>query len=197
MFKKRKTYPNLALAKTKNSASNNYSYTIGALRITPLGGMEEVGRNMTVFEYGGDILILDMGIQFPEENMPCIDYIIPNISYLKGKEKNIRGVIFSHGHLDHIGAAPILRKKLGYPLIIGRDLTLALIKKKMEDYEKNSSRNLKILRINSNSEKMRLGNFQISYFDVEHSIMDAVGVIIKTPQGTVIHPGDWTMPHDT
>ena len=100
------------------------------VRIIPLGGCEEVGRNMTVFEYGDDIVILDMGLQFPEEDMPGIDYIIPNVKYLAGREKNIRGVIFSHGHLDHIGAAPILLEKLNNPPIIGRDLTLALVKHK-------------------------------------------------------------------
>ena len=163
------------------------------LRITPLGGNEEVGRNMTLFEYGGDIIILDMGIQFPEEDMPGIDYIIPNISYLKGKEKNVRGVILSHGHLDHIGAAPILLRELGYPPIVGRDLTLALVKKKMEDFEINSAQNLKTIRVNAVTDKIRLGKFEIEFFDVEHSVMDAVGVIIKTPDGTVIHPGDWTM----
>ncbi|MCX6762682.1 MAG: ribonuclease J [Candidatus Moranbacteria bacterium] len=167
-----------------------------ALRIIPLGGQEEVGRNMTLFEYGGDIVILDMGLQFPEEDMPGIDYIIPNISYLKGKEKNIRCVVLSHGHLDHIGAAPLLLKKLNYPPIIGRDLTLAMVKKKMEDFEKNSAQNLKVMRVNSVRDKIRLGKFEISFFDVEHSIMDAVGVIIKTPSGTVIHPGDWTMDKD-
>ncbi|EKE19949.1 MAG: hypothetical protein ACD_8C00080G0011 [uncultured bacterium] len=163
------------------------------LRITPMGGNEEVGRNMTMFEYGGDIIILDMGIQFPEEDMPGIDYIVPNISYLKGKEKNVRGVIFSHGHLDHIGAAPILLRQLGNPPIVGRDLTLALIKKKMEDYEKNSASTLKTLRINAVSDKIRLGKFAIEFFEVEHSVKDAVGVIIRTPDGTVIHPGDWLM----
>jgi ribonuclease J len=169
-----------------NAPSNN-------LRITPMGGNEEVGRNMTMFEYGGDIIILDMGIQFPEEDMPGIDYIIPNINYLKGKEKNVRGVILSHGHLDHIGAAPILLKELGYPPIVGRDLTLALVKKKMEDFDVNSAQNLKIIRVNAITDKIRLGKFEIEFFDVEHSVMDAVGVIIKTPDGTVIHPGDWTM----
>lgn len=164
-----------------------------SLRIIPLGGNEEVGRNMTLFEYGKDIIILDMGLQFPEEDMPGIDYIIPNTSYLKGKEKNIRGVILSHGHLDHIGAAPILLKKLGNPPIIGRNLTLALVKKKMEDYDKNSSQSLQIIPVNSIQDKIKLGGFEINFFDVEHSIMDAVGVIIKTPHGTVIHPGDWTM----
>jgi ribonuclease J len=163
------------------------------LRIIPLGGNEEVGRNMTLFEYAGDIIILDMGLQFPEEDMPGIDYIIPNISYLKGKEKRIRGVILSHGHLDHIGAAPILLRKLGYPPVIGRDMTLAMVKKKLEDFEKNSAQHLKTMRIESASDKIRLGKFEVEFFEVEHSIMDAVGVIVKTPDGTVIHPGDWTM----
>ena len=163
------------------------------LKIIPLGGMEEVGRNMTVFEYGDDIIILDMGIQFPEEDMPGIDFIIPNVSYLKGKEKNIRGVIFSHGHLDHIGAAPLLLKKLGYPTIIGRDLTIALIKKRMEEYAKDSIKNLKIMNIKSINDRFNLGKFRIGFFNVEHSIMDAVGVVINTPNGTIIHPGDWTM----
>ena len=94
------------------------------LRIIPLGGMEEVGKNMTIFEYGDDIIILDMGLQFPEEGMHGIDYIIPNISCLKGKEKKVKAVVFSHGHLDHIGAAPILLERLGYPAIIGRPLTI-------------------------------------------------------------------------
>ncbi len=179
----------------KFSASSNNKQSKGndPLSIIPLGGNEEVGRNMNVFEYGQDIVIVDMGLQFPEEDMPGIDYIVPNISYLKGKEKKIRGVIFTHGHLDHIGAAPILLEKLGYPPIIGRDLTLALIKRKMEDHEKNSSDKLKTIRIKDTKEKVRLGKFNAGFFDVEHSIMDSMGVILETPEGTIIHPGDWTM----
>ncbi|MFA6159652.1 MAG: ribonuclease J [Parcubacteria group bacterium] len=173
------------------------SFAQNGLKIIPLGGQEEVGRNMTLFEYGQDIIILDMGLQFPEEDMPGIDYIIPNISYLKGKEKRIRGVILSHGHLDHIGAAPILLRNLGYPTIIGRDMTLAMVKKKLEDFEKGSAQNLKTIRVKAITDKIRLGSFEIEFFDVEHSIMDAVGVIIKTPDGTVIHPGDWTMEKST
>jgi len=163
------------------------------LKIIPLGGMEEVGRNMTVFEYGNDIIILDMGIQFPEEDMPGIDFIIPNVSYLRGKEKNIRGVIFSHGHLDHIGAAPFLLKKLGYPIIIGRDLTIALIRKRMEEHAEESIKHIKVIKIKSINDQFNLGKFRISFFNVEHSIVDAVGVIINTPNGTIIHPGDWTI----
>lgn len=162
----------------------------------PLGGQEEVGRNMTVFEYGDDIIILDMGLQFPEEDMPGIDYIIPDISYLRGKEKNIRGVIFSHGHLDHIGAAPILLEKLGYPLIVGRPLTLAMLKHRQEDYKGNSSKRLKTATIKGVQDVFRLGQFTIRFFQVEHSVMDAVGVIIETPVATIIHPGDWTLEKD-
>ena len=166
---------------------------IKGLKIMPLGGQEEVGRNMTVFEYDNDIVILDMGLQFPEEDMPGVDYIIPDISYLKGKEKRIKGVIFSHGHLDHIGAAPILLEQLNYPPIIGRDFTIALIKNKMEDHQKGSSQRLKIAHIKDISDKIKLGAFKAGFFKIEHSIMDAVGVTLETPDGTVIHPGDWTV----
>jgi len=166
------------------------------LRIIPLGGCEEVGRNMTVFEYGEDIVILDMGLQFPEEDMPGIDYIIPNVKYLQGKEKNIRGVILSHGHLDHVGAAPLLLEKLGYPTVIGKDLTLAILKHKMEDYKKNSVKNLKTIVVKNYHDTIRLGKFMIKFFQVEHSIVDAVGVVVSTPAGTAIHPGDWTIDRD-
>ncbi len=166
------------------------------LRVIPVGGCEEVGRNMTIFEYDNDIIILDMGIQFPEEDMLGIDYVIPNIEYLKGKEKNIRGVIFSHGHLDHIGAAPILLEKLGNPPIIGRNMTLTMVKHRVEDYKPNTSKNLKTILLKGIEDRLTLGIFKVSFFQVEHSIMDAVGVIIETPSGTVIHPGDWTMERD-
>ncbi|HCC60116.1 MAG: hypothetical protein A2402_01070 [Candidatus Staskawiczbacteria bacterium RIFOXYC1_FULL_37_43] len=163
------------------------------LRIIPLGGCEEVGRNMTVFEYGNDIVILDMGLQFPEEDMPGIDYVIPNIAYLKGKEKNIRGVIFSHGHLDHIGAAPILLQKLGNPQIIGRPLTLEMVKHRVEDTYRGSAKKLKTIYIKDIQQKIQLGAFTLKFFRIDHTIMDAVGIILETPVATVIHPGDWTI----
>jgi len=167
------------------------------LKIIPLGGMEEVGKNMTVFEYGNDIVILDMGLKFPEENEHGIDYIIPNISCLKGKEKNVRAVIFSHGHLDHIGASPILLSRLGYPTIVGRPMTLAMVKHRQEDYEPKSANRLKPITIKSLSDRFSFGAFKVRFFQVEHSIMDAVGVILETPAGSVIHPGDWTMERDS
>ncbi|HUV81298.1 MAG TPA: ribonuclease J [Patescibacteria group bacterium] len=167
----------------------------GNFRIVPLGGQEEVGRNMTVFEYENDIVIVDMGIQFPEEDMPGIDYIIPNINYLKDKSKKIKAVVFTHGHLDHIGAAPILLEKLGYPLVISREFTVALIRRKMEEYKKGSTSRLKTIQLKPNlsKERINLGQLKLSFFDVEHSIMDSVGVVISSPAATVIHMGDWTL----
>jgi len=159
------------------------------LRIIPLGGQEEVGRNMTVFEYEDDIIILDMGLQFPEEDMPGIDYIIPDIRYLAGKEKKIKGVILSHGHLDHIGAAPHLLPRLGWPVVYASKLTLMLLKKRLE--ESNLSRYFKAKEITSAHDALTFGKLKINFFEVTHSIMDAIGVIIQTPVANVIHPGDW------
>jgi len=167
-----------------------------SLKIIPLGGCEEVGRNMTCFEYGNDIVLLDMGLQFPEEDMPGIDYVIPNVEYLKGKERNIRGVIFSHGHLDHIGAAAILLPKLGNPQIIGRPLTLEMVKHRVEDLQKGASKQLKTVYVKDMNGKMSLGAFTLSFFQVDHAIMDAMGIILETPAATVIHPGDWTIEKD-
>ena len=165
------------------------------LRIIPLGGCEEVGRNMTVFEYGKDIVILDMGIQFPEEDMPGINYVIPNTKYLRGKEKNIRAIIFSHGHMDHIGAAPLLLDKLGNPRIIGRPFTIELIKFRQEDYSLGSSKRLKITYVKNIKDEIKLGAFTLKFFPVDHAIMDAVGITLHTPSATVIHPGDWMIKH--
>lgn len=165
------------------------------LRIIPLGGCEEVGRNMTVFEYGKDIVILDMGIQFPEEDMPGINYVIPNTKYLRGKEKNIRAIIFSHGHMDHIGAAPLLLDKLGNPRIIGRPFTIELIKFRQEDHSSGSSKRLKITYVKNIKDEIKLGAFTIKFFQVDHAIMDAIGITLYTPSATVIHPGDWMIEH--
>lgn len=158
------------------------------LRVAVIGGLEEVGRNCTMIEYNGDIIIIDMGLQFPEEDMPGIDYIIPNMNYLKGKEKNIRGVIITHAHYDHIGGIPHLIPKLGYPPIYGLPLTNAIIKKRQDDY-----RDLKPLNIHNVSlnDKLRLGSFELEFFHVNHNIPDSMGVVIHTPEGTIVHSGDW------
>src|SRR3972149_4139087 len=138
------------------------------LRVIPIGGTEEVGRNMTVLEYEDNILIIDMGLQFPEEDMPGIDYIIPNIEYLKGREKDVAGVIITHAHYDHIGAIPHLIPKLGNPPIYGTDLTLAIIKKRHEEF-KDTSCQLELHEVNKDS-RIRIGIFDVEFFVVRQNI---------------------------
>jgi len=159
------------------------------LRIMVMGGLEEVGRNMTLFELNNDIVIVDLGLQFPEENMPGIDYIIPDISYLKGKEKNVRGVIITHGHYDHIGAISHLIPKLGYPTIYTAPLTAAIVRKRHEEFDKN--RKLDIQEINPDKDKIQLGKFLAEFFRVNHNIPDSMGVALHSPVGTVVHTGDF------
>lgn len=160
------------------------------LRIIPVGGLEEVGRNMTVLEYENDIIVIDMGLQFPEENMPGIDYIIPNISYLLGKKKNIRGVIITHSHYDHIGGIPHVMPQLGIHLpMYGTDISLAIIQKRQEDY-KDISGTLNT-HVITNDSKIKLGVFECEFFGVSHNIPGSVGVIVKTPVGIVVHTGDF------
>ena len=158
------------------------------LRIMVVGGLEEIGRNCTFIEYGNDIIVIDLCLQFPEEDMPGIDYIIPNISYLKGKEKNIRGVIITHGHYDHIGGIPHLIPALGYPPIYGLPLTNAIIKKRQEDYK--GLRPLSIHNVDLKN-KLRMGIFEVEFFHLNHNIPDSMWVKINTPEGVVIHTGDW------
>lgn len=160
------------------------------LKIIVLGGLEEVGRNMTVLEYGKDIIIIDMGLQFPEEDMPGIDYIIPNAAYLKGKEKNIRGVVITHGHYDHIGAIPHLMGKIGNPPIYASPLTLGIIKRRQEDYKNGLRLNLNVV---DSQTKLRLGKFSLEFFGVSHNIPGSFGIIINTPVGSIVHTGDFKL----
>lgn len=182
------------IKRTENlSASGGQrSYSRNNLRIIPLGGLEEVGRNMTVFEYGQDIIIVDMGLQFPDEDMPGIDYIIPDISYLKGKEKNIRGIIITHGHYDHIGAIPHIMERIGNPPIYMTELTRGIVLKRQEDFKDKTPLNIHTVK---KIDRLRLGVFNIEFFHVNHTIPDAVGLAINTPVGTVIHTGDFKFDH--
>jgi ribonuclease J len=166
---------------TKTMKQNN-------LRIIPLGGLGEVGRNMILFEYKGKILIVDMGLGFPEENMPGIDCTIPNISYLKGKSKNILGVILTHGHYDHIGAIPYLLPKIGLIPIYTGSLTKGMILKRQEDF--SGQPKLEIEEVKDGS-KIRLGPFKIEFFHQNHNISDNLGLFINTPVGNIVHTSDF------
>jgi len=159
------------------------------LKVIVLGGLEEVGRNMTVFEYNKEIIIVDMGLQFPEEDMPGIDYIIPNVDYLDDKKDWIKGVIITHGHYDHIGGIPHLMGRLGNPNMFMGKLTAGIVKKRVEEFGKCPKLNIQEITEDS---KLQLGKFfRVETLRVNHSIPDCFAVIIHTPLGTVIHSGDF------
>ncbi len=161
------------------------------LKIIPLGGLEEVGKNMTVFEYSNQILIVDMGLQFPDEDMPGIDFIIPNIEYLTSHpEKKILGIFFTHGHYDHIGAIPYLIDKLKYPKIFTCPLTRGIILKRQEDFPDHQP--LDIVTINKNRKTpVVLGPFEIIPFHLNHNIPDTIGLFINTPVGKIVYATDF------
>ncbi|MDA1335088.1 MAG: ribonuclease J [bacterium] len=158
------------------------------LRIVPLGGVEQVGKNCMFLEYGDDIMIIDMGLQFPEENTPGIDFIIPNVAYLKANKKKIRGAIITHGHYDHIGAIPYMSADLGAPPIYAMRFTKAIIEKRQGDYTHLPKLNMIEFKA---EDKLKMGRFEIDFFHVNHTIFDTVGVAIKTPVGTVCHTADF------
>jgi len=159
------------------------------LRIIPLGGLEQVGINMTLLEFGDQILIIDMGLMFPEETTPGIDYIIPNVSYLKGKEKNIAGAVITHGHYDHIGAIPYLLDKIGsgFPIYTGALAREIILKRQKEFSSKNQ---LNIVTV-CDKQKESIGPFTVEFVHVNHSIPDSFAVKIETPVGNVFHTGDF------
>jgi ribonuclease J len=159
------------------------------LRIYALGGLEEIGRNCTVLECGNDIIIIDCGLMFPEEGMPGIDYIVPNFSSLRGKEKNIRGMIVTHGHMDHVGGIPLTMHQLGWPTIFTAPLSAGIIRKRQEEF--GNANQLRIQEVRDQS-KIQLGrHFQFEPFHVNHNISDAFGAAIHTPYGTILFTGDF------
>ena len=159
-----------------------------SLRIIPLGGLGEVGLNMLLFEYGRDILIVDMGLGFPGENMPGIDCIIPNISYLRGKEKNILGSVLTHGHYDHIGAIPYIIPRIGPVPMYAGALSRGIILGRQKDFPNQPKLNIETIKDGS---RIRLGPFQIEFFRQNHSIPDNFGLFIKTPIGNLLHTSDF------
>lgn len=160
----------------------------GTLRVTPLGGLGEVGRNMTVFEYGGKLLIVDCGVLFPEEHQPGVDLILPDFEPIKNRLDDVVGVVLTHGHEDHIGAVPYLLKlKQDIPLI-GSGLTLALIEAKLKEHRIRAY----TLTVTEGQHE-RVGPFDLEFIAVNHSIPDALAVAIRTPAGLVLATGDFKM----
>ncbi|MDO8663914.1 MAG: ribonuclease J [Candidatus Wildermuthbacteria bacterium] len=165
-------------------------YKQSNLRVIPLGGLSEVGRNMTLFEYQGKILIIDVGFRMPEEGMPGVDYIIPNISFLKDRQKDILGILFTHGHYDHIGATPYLIDKIWNPRleIFASPLTKGIILRRQEDFPQ-----LPKLTINEvkDGSRISLGPFRVEFFRQNHNIPDNLGIFLQTPVGNIVHTSDF------
>ena len=160
---------------------------VSKLKIIPLGGLGEIGKNMTAYEFGNDIIVVDCGMGFPDEDMYGIEFVLPDISYLKTNREKIRGILLTHGHEDHIGGVPYVLKELDVP-IYTLPLTAALVELKLEEHDLLYNTQIFTKKAGSS---FRLGCFTVEFIHVNHSIPDSVAVAIKTPIGTVIHTGDF------
>src|SRR3989339_786427 len=159
-----------------------------ALRVYPLGGFEQIGRNCFAIEVDGGIYIIDLGLQFPDEDMLGIDYLIPDISSFRGKENRIKAILFTHGHLDHIGAVQHLLPQLHFPPCYGTKLTMAFVRKRLDEEKLTSKANLNIVPYNK---RIRIGKVEVEFLKVTHSIHDSAAIAIHTPYGTIVHTGDF------
>jgi len=164
------------------------------LKFVELGGLEEIGRNCSYFEYKDEIVIIDVGVQFPEEETPGIDFIIPNISSLEPKKKNIKAIVLTHGHYDHIHALPYVLEKLGNPIIYTAKLTKELVAKRFEEFPNLPKPKFEVM---GDGDKVRISeNFNMEFFEVDHTIPDSMGLILDTPAGKMVHFGDFRLKRD-
>lgn len=157
------------------------------LRVIPLGGLDEIGKNMTVIEYAGDIIVIDCGLAFPDTDMLGVDMVIPDITYLRKNIEKVRGIFLTHGHEDHIGSLPYVLREMNVP-VYGNKLTLGLVRRKLAEHRMEKSAMLIETKPGSVIER---GCFKVEFIKVNHSIPDAAGFAIKTPVGTLIHTGDF------
>ncbi len=162
------------------------------IRIIPLGGVEEIGRNMTAIEIGEDIIVVDIGFQFRDEDTPGVDYILPNTRYLEERKEKIRGVLITHGHLDHIGGIPYVMPRIGNPPLYTRALTSIMIKKRQDEFPHLPTLDLRIVE---KEDTITLGKIKVKFFAVTHTIPDSMGIIIDTPYGLIVNPGDIKLEH--
>ena len=175
----------------QNSGGNNNRDRDKKVKIIPLGGLDAIGRNITLFEYEDSILIVDCGLMFPTSEMPGVDYIIPDFDYLVRNRHKVKGLVITHGHEDHIGGVPFLLQKISVP-IYGTKLTLGLIRSRLE--EKAPGERPEFIEI-APRETFQAGAFRVEFLRVNHSIADSVALAIKTPVGVIIHTGDFKIDH--
>ncbi len=161
------------------------------LKIIPLGGFSEIGKNMMAMEYEDDIIVIDAGLMFPEEEMLGIDLVIPDISYLVEHKEKVRGIVITHGHEDHIGALPYVLPQLNVPIYASK-LTRGIISMKLKERKTVSGTTLRTVPMGG---AITLGKFRVEFFPVCHSVPDAAGLIIHTPIGAIVHSGDWKLDH--
>ena len=166
---------------------DNFRFKKSSVKIIPLGGIEEIGKNMTVFEYENDIIVVDCGLEFPTDDMLGIDLVIPDVSYLVKNKDRIKGLVITHGHEDHIGSIPYVLKQVNMP-IYATKLTVGLIKGKLEEH--HILRSTKLVEVEQ-GQTIKLGKFNVEFIASCHSIPDAVMLAITTPAGTILHTGDF------
>ena len=176
----------------KRVSDNIPAVAPGVIRIIPLGGVEEIGKNMTAIEIGDDIIVIDAGMHFSTEDTPGIDYVIPNTRYLEERKDKIRALIITHGHLDHIGGVPLVLSRIGNPPVYSRALTILMLKKRQSEFPHLPALNA----INvEKDEVITMGNMKVKFWGVTHTIPDSMGVIIDTPYGWIVNPGDYKLDH--
>ena len=170
------------MARRKNNSNHNHS----KLKIIPLGGVDEIGKNMTVFEYGDDIIVVDCGLIFPQEDMLGVDLVIPDITYLTKNRERVRAFFITHGHEDHIGAIPYILQEVPAP-VYGTRLTMALVENKLKEHKVSGYQ----LNVVKPGDTVCAGSFSVGFLKVSHSIAGAVALAIESPAGTILHTGDF------
>ncbi|MBO5021186.1 MAG: ribonuclease J, partial [Clostridia bacterium] len=172
---------------TKSVKRNNKPIPAKPVKIIPLGGLGEIGKNITLYEYDGDMFLVDCGMSFPDEEMPGIDIVIPDFSYVLENKDRIKGLVVTHGHEDHIGAIPYLLKNFNLPIYATR-LTIGLIAEKLKESKLLGDAKLNTVKP---GDTVTLGKFTVEFIHVNHSIPDAVAFAITCPAGTIVHTGDF------
>src|SRR5262245_2168671 len=161
------------------------------LRIVPLGGLGEVGKNMTVYELGDDVVVVDAGLAFPRDEHLGVDLVLPDFSYLDGRR--VLAVLLTHGHEDHVGALPYVLREVPVERVVATRLTLGLVRSKLEEHGVASVAEL--VEADPEGQPLELGGFRVEFVRVAHSIPDAVAIVLETPAGRVVHSGDWKLDH--
>ncbi len=160
------------------------------IRIVPLGGVEEIGRNMTAIEYGKDIIVIDCGIQFTDAETPGVDYILPNTKYLEERKEHVKALVITHGHLDHIGGIPYIIGRIGNPPVYTREFGALMIKKRQEEFPQLQPLDIRIIDTNDKTSTPLTPDLKVRFFGLTHSIPDSTGIIIETPFGDIVNTGD-------